>query len=240
MKRAISVIMSALMLTACAASRNESASAENTGAAEAVTTSATLPEGFTSDSGTPLFTFEEIADRLNEFSEFSYSYLECKAFMMGENLDKSDSVSGEDMGAEQDIYYRVTGGDYLTYSALTEAAESFCTENMIDELGLMAHYYCAGPDDELYLWRYADSNGGYLGIDEIVLDKLEYTDSGIIVRFIAYGDGENWDHDDIDWAARREITMVYEDGKLKIDKCGLNEYSMLTWIPVCAPQLNEE
>ena len=57
----------------------------------------------------------EIKQTLTEFRDFSYNYLQCKAYMFGENLDPADTLKVDNM-----VYYKAISGDYTRYSDLVQ------------------------------------------------------------------------------------------------------------------------
>ena len=132
---------------------------------EAVTEKASVERSYASYEVSPEEK-TEIQSFLTEFKEFAYDYLDCKIYYADENLDAIDRLqhitAGENGSME---YYRAAGGDYLTYSSLMEAIDRYCSEGVVSECNLKGRYYWEGENDELYIWKDADSNGSVMGSD---------------------------------------------------------------------------
>jgi len=168
----------------------------------------------------------EIKQTLNEFKEFSYNYLRCKAYMFGENLDINDKITTDGM-----VYYRTVSGDYTSYSELMSAIDRYCSEEVISECNLKEYSYYEGENDSLYISEDADSNGGVMGSDVAYITSVEILDnSSVKVNMTAWGDKDEWGYEDGDSIIPFEITMTSENGLWKIDKCGLMEMDYITWL----------
>ena len=169
---------------------------------------------------------EEIRDTLADFSDFSYMYLYCKEYGDDGMLDENDTFMND--GYE---YYRAVGGDFETYSELMSAIDGFCTEKVSAELGLKGVYYSKGENDELYIWKDADSGGGLLGFDIAYIVSADFGGSSVTLHCRAEGDGEYWEYPDgKDVVEDFDITMARFDNVWKISGCGIPERDFLTWV----------
>lgn len=167
----------------------------------------------------------EIKHTLAEFKEFSYSYIQCKAYMFGENLDTSDILTVDDM-----VYYKAISGEYTSYSKLMDKIDRYCSEDVISECDLKSYSYCEGNNDSLYIWEDSNSNGGVMGSDVAYITSIEtLDDSSVKVNMTAWGDKDEWGYEE-DSIIPFEITMTSENGLWKIDKCGLMEMDYITWL----------
>ena len=168
----------------------------------------------------------ELKQTLTEFSDFSYNYLQCKAYMFEENLDTADTLMVDDR-----VYYRAISGDYTRYSELMAAIDRYCSEDVISECSLKKYSYYEGDNDSLYIWKDANSNGGVMGSDTAYITSVEMLDDNYVkVNMVAWGDKEEWGYTDGDSVIPFEITMTSENNQWKIDKCGLMEMSYITWL----------
>lgn len=169
---------------------------------------------------------EEIRDMLADFSDFSYMYLSCKEYGEEGMLDENDTFTKD--GYE---YYRAAGGDFKTYSELMAAIDGFCTEKVSEELGLKGACYSKGENDELYIWKDADSGGGILGFDIAYIVSADFGSDSVTLHCRAEGDGEYWEYPDgKDAAEDFDISTARFDGVWKISECGLYELDFFTWI----------
>lgn len=224
---AIAALLAACMLCSCGGndggttktSDNEAeASVENTGSAEAAGDDLTGIDSVTA--------LEEIRDTLADFSDFSYMYLYCKEYGDEGMLDKNDTFTND--GYE---YYRAVGGDFEKYSELMAAIDSFCTEKVSAELGMKGAYYSKGENDELYIWKDADSGGGLMGFDIAYIESADFGSNSVTLHCKAEGDGEYWEYPDgKDVVEAFDISMARFDGIWKISGCGLHEFDFLTWV----------
>lgn len=168
----------------------------------------------------------EIKQTLTEFKDFSYYYLQCKAYTVGENLDTTNTLTVDDM-----VYHKVISGDYSHYSELMAAIDRYCSEDVINECNLKGYLYYEGDNDSLYIWEDANSNGGVMGSDVSYINSIEMLDDNSVkVNMTAWGDKEEWGYADGDSIIPFEITMTSENGLWKIDKCGLMEMDYITWL----------
>ena len=168
----------------------------------------------------------EIKQTLTEFEDFSYNYLQCKAYMFGENLDTTDALIVDNM-----VYCRAISGDYTHYSELMSAIDRYCSEDVISECSLKKYSYYEGDNDSLYIWEDANNNGGVMGSDAAYITSIEILDDNSVkVNMTAWGDKEEWGYEDGDSVIPFEITMTSENDLWKIDKCGLMEMAYLTWL----------
>lgn len=167
----------------------------------------------------------ELKQTLTEFKDFSYYYLQCKAYMFGENLDTTETLTVDDM-----VYHKAISGDYTRYSELMAAIDRYCSEDVINECNLKGYSYYEGYDDSLYIWEAANSNGGVMGSDVSYITSIEMLDDNSVkVNMTAWGDKDEWGYAD-DIIIPFEITMTSENGLWKIDKCGLMEMDYITWL----------
>lgn len=168
----------------------------------------------------------EIKQTLTEFKNFSYSYLQCKAYVFGENLDTTDTLTVDDM-----VYHKAISGDYTRYSELMAAIDRYCSEDVINECNLKGYSYHEGDNDSLYIWEDANSNGGVMGSNVSYITSIEMLDDNSVkVNMVAWGDKEEWGYADGDSIIPFEITMTLENNLWKIDKCGLMEMDYITWL----------
>lgn len=162
----------------------------------------------------------EISSVLSEFGEFSRSYLLCKSVGEAE-VDKNDTVE-----ADGKVWQRVTGGEYITYSALEGQTKKYCTDEMISLCSLLS-YYRKGEDDSLYVWNEAGSDVGAVGSDAAYINSVELNGEDIaVVKMTAVGDKDYRGYENISFT----VTLKYEDGAWKIHSCGLEELGFLMWI----------
>lgn len=183
----------------------------------------------------------EIQSFLIEFKEFAHDYLDCKAYYAGENLDVNDLlqhiIAGENGSRD---YCRAVSGDYLTYSSLMAAIDRYCSEEVVGECNLKGYYYFAGENDELYIWKDADSGGSVMGSDAAYIESAEISeDSGYIkLNMTAWGDGEEWGYpDNEDSYEQFSIVLKRENEFFKLEECGLTELSYIEWL--YSPELDK-
>ncbi len=207
-----------LTVTLCSCSKNSQTNSK----AVSENTASIATESAASDEQEIL---KEIKQTLSEFKNFSLSYLQCKAYMSGENLDSKDCITIDDKE-----YCKVTGGDYTTYSSLMSAIDRYCSKDVISECNLKSNNYYQGKDDSLYVWKDADSNGGVMGSDIAYIKSIDIIDKNSVkLNMIAHGDKQEWGYEK-DSVIPFEITMKREDNLWKIDKCGLTEMDYITWL----------
>lgn len=207
---------------------------------EAVTEKASVERSYTSYEVSPEEK-TEIQSFLTEFKKFAHDYLDCKIYYADENLDVIDRLqhitAGENGSME---YYRAVGGDYLTYSSLMAAIDRYCSEEVAGECNLKGYSYWAGENDELYIWKDADSNGSVMGSDAAYIESAEISeDSGYIkLNMTAWGDGEEWGYpDNEDSYEPFSIVLKRENDSFKLEECGLMEFSYLEWL--YSPELDK-
>lgn len=249
------ILSAAMLLTACQNSVNDGAeiTEATSGTTAAVTTTTTAavtePVPQRSYAAYELTTAEksEIQDFLTEFKRFSHDYLDCKIYRAypgdgGEpaTLDVNDVIRHREAGDEDfSDYCRAVGGDYSTYSELMAAIDRFCSERVIAECNLKhgepayRTNYMQGENDGLYVWRDANSGGSVMGFDTAYITAAEISEDGAYIRLImtAWGDGEFWETPDgKDMEQQFEIVLKREGDALRLEECGLEEMSFLTWL----------
>ena len=217
-------LCSAVLLVTILCSCSANSSNNTVGTANSNTSPVTSVSDQTNENNAEIIA--EIKQTLAEFKEFSYSYIQCKAYMFGENLDPNDTITVDGM-----VYYKAISGKYTSYSELMAEIDRYCSENVISECDLKSYSYCEGNNDSLYIWEDADSNGGVMGYDVAYITSIEtLNDSSVKVNMTAWGDKDEWGYEDGDSIIPFEITMKSENGLWKIDKCGLMEMNYITWL----------
>lgn len=245
------ILSAAMLLTACQNNVNDGA--EITEATSGTTAAATTEAVTETVSQRSYAAYEitpeekaEIQDFLTEFRRFSYDYLNCKIYRAypadGEpaTLDVNDVIRHIGAGdADFSDYCRAVGGDYSTYSELMAAIDRFCSEEVIAECNLKygePEYrtnYMQGENDGLYVWRDANSGGSVMGFDTAYITAAEISEDGAYIRLImtAWGDGELWEYPEgRDAEQQFEIVLKREGDALRLEECGLEEMSFLTWL----------
>lgn len=207
---------------------------------EAVTEKASVERSYTSYEVTPEEK-TEIQSFLTEFKEFAHDYLDCKIYYADENLDVDDILLHITAGENGSMdYFRAVSGDYLTYSSLMAAIDRYCSEGVVSECNLKGYSYFEGENDELYIWKDADSNGSVMGSDAAYIESAEISEDGGYIRLnmTAWGDGEEWGYpDNEDSYEHFFIVLKRENESFKLEECGSMELSYLEWL--YSPELDK-
>ena len=229
-------LLSAVLLCSCEENGGEAPQSGSTDSTENSVSSVVSSEKISEDTETSPaddltgtdqeVLLEEIRDTLADFSEFSYMYLKCSAYLDEGFLDTQDAVSAN--GKE---YYRAVGGDYTKYSPLIAEIDRYCLESVAEECHLK-DFCIEGENDALYICKDSLSDIGITGLDIAYISSIEITaDNFVILHMNAQGDGEFWEYPNgEDRVIGFDITMARYSGLWKLTECGADETDYLTWL----------
>ncbi len=178
------------------------------------------------------YTQQEIQTLLSDFGSFCYSYVDGKAFRLGNGYDTSDFITEtftrEDGSTYKDIWYRVTDDTVTSYQALITLGSQYCTEDMLHSIKYILDQYYKEQNGKLYVWQHTGSGGSLLGTDYAYITSVEQDGWSLVVHMNAFGSKESWDTE-VDFSEEFEVRLKHEDSTLKVDSCGIRERDYIAY-----------